>query len=361
MRSIWLRWVGLLDTRETAESLAAVRIVVGATVLLTLAHAWWSGATAFWVATAHGGVGATEPGVLDLFGGLTERNVDALLVLGLAASALLTVGRCTRAAALVTWVCFRTLAFSNPLSGGSGDNVVSNVLLIVLLSGSGRAWSLDALRVPGSAMVSAWPRYLAIGQLVTIYLSAGWHKASGAWMPFGSLDAIWYVVHNPIWQRRMLFFDGDVIGRLSQLATFTTWLFEISSPLLLLAFYFRATPQRPGHLRRWFNRWDFRAKYLVVGFCLHLGIELILEVGAFFGGMMALYAACFHPDELRALASRVRRHGCRRNGTGPARGASTDGSGATSGDTGIGIGLGRNPCGASQNCHATKGCAQERV
>jgi hypothetical protein len=300
--------VAILDTREAPESLAAMRIVVGATVLLTLAHAWWSGAAAFWVATAHGGVGATEPGVLRLVGGLTARNVGALLVIGLAASALLLVGRYTRTAAFVTWLCFRTLAFSNPLSGGSGDAVVSNALLIVLLSGAGGAWSVDALRTPGDVTVPAWPRYLAVGQLVTIYLSAGWHKASGAWMPFGSLDAIWYVVHNPTWQRRTFFFDGDVVGRFSQLATFTTWLFEISSPLLLVAFYFRATGQRPGRLRRWFNRWDFRAKYLAVGFCLHLGIELTLEVGAFFGGMMALYAACLHPNEWRALAGWVRRY-----------------------------------------------------
>ena len=307
MRSVWLRWVALLDNREGPESLAAARIVVGATVLLTLAHAWWSGAAAFWIATADGGVGATEPGVLALVGGLTGRNVGALLIVGIAGSALLTVGRYTRAAALVTWLCFRTLAFSNPLSGGSGDDVVSNALLIVLLSSAGRAWSLDALRTPGGATVPAWPRYLAIGQLVTIYLSAGWHKASGAWMPFGSLDAIWYVVHNPIWQRGTLPLEGDLVGRLSQLATFTTWLFEISSPLLLLAFYFRATAERPGLLRRWFNRLDFRAKYLAVGFCLHFGIELTLEVGTFFGGMMALYAACLHPEEWRALVGWIRR------------------------------------------------------
>jgi len=92
MKSGWLRWVALLDTREAPESLAAVRIVVGATVLLTLAHAWWSGAAAFWVATAQGGVGATEPGVLEIAGGLTGLNVRALLIVGLAAGAMLTLG-----------------------------------------------------------------------------------------------------------------------------------------------------------------------------------------------------------------------------------------------------------------------------
>jgi hypothetical protein len=307
MTSIWRRWVALLDTRESAESLAVMRIAIGATTLLTLANAWASGVAAeLWVAPDHGGVGATDPGVLGLLGGLSWTNVRAVLAVGLVASASLTIGCFTRTAALVAWLAFRTLAFCNPASGGAGDDVVSNALFIVLLSGAGRTWSVDAHRSPRDTAAPAWPRYLAIGQLVTIYFSAGWHKASGSWMPNGSLDAVWYSLHNPVWQRRP-FATGVLAGRLSQAATLATWLFEISSPLLLLAFYFRATAGRPGFLRRWFNRWDVRAKYLAFGLCLHLGIELTMEVGAFFGGILALYACCLHPSEWSELAGLPRR------------------------------------------------------
>jgi hypothetical protein len=301
----WRAWVGLLARREPPEALAAIRIVIGATVLLTLAHAWWSGAaTALWVSPDQGGIGPNEPGLMRLLGGATPANVRAFLALGIGASTLLTLGRFTRASAIVAWLVFRTLAFANPMSGGSGDDVVANVLLFVVLADSGKGWSLDARRLPPRTAVLAWPRYVAIGQLVAIYTSAGWHKMSASWMPLGSLDAVWYSVQNPLWQRWPVP-ASTILGRLAQAATLATWLFEVSSPLLLLAFWFRATSARPGRVRAWFNRHDARAKYLLVGLCIHLGIELTMEVGAFFGGMMALYAACVHPNEWRALAARV--------------------------------------------------------
>jgi hypothetical protein len=309
MMRAWRRWVRLLDTREPPESLAAMRIIVGATTFLTLAHAWWSGAAAaLWVSSDHGGATTTDPFLLDLVGGSTWPNVRALLVIGLVASAMLVVGRFTRAAAIVSLLTFRTLAFSNPWSGGSGDDVVSNALLIVALSSAGAAWSLDARKLarPTEVLVMAWPRYLAIGQLIVIYTCAGWCKMSASWMPHGSLDAVWYSIQNPIWQRHPMPVSS-VVGRIAQAATLTTWLFETSAPILFVAFYFRATRDRAGRVRRWFNRWDVRARYLTVGLCLHLGIELTMEVGAFFGGMMALYAACMHPTEWQSLASRAAR------------------------------------------------------
>lgn len=295
--SAWRRWVALLDTREPPESLAAVRIVVGATVLLTLARAWWSGAAAaVWVASDRGGAGASEPGLLEFAGGLGWTQVRALLVVGLVASTFVIAGRFTRVASFVAWLSFRTLAFSNPASGASGDDILSHLLVLLMLSGAGRAWSLGAR--PDAIVVPAWPRYVAIGQLVAIYVSAGWQKTSASWMPHGSLDAVWYALQNPMWARWSVP-TGALAGRVAQAATLATWLFEMSSPLLLLAFYFRATADRPGRVRRWFNRHDVRAKYLAIGLCVHVGIELTMEVGTFFGGMMALYAACIHPTEWR--------------------------------------------------------------
>lgn len=295
--SVWRRWVALLDTREPPESLAAMRIVVGATVLLTLARAWWSGAAAaVWVASDRGGAGASEPGILELAGGLEWPYVRALLVVGLVASAFLVAGRFTRVAAFVTWIAFRTLASSNPASGASGDDILSHLLFLLMLSGAGGAWSFDARS--HATVVPAWPRYVAIAQLIAIYVSAGWQKTSASWMPHGSLDAVWYALQNPMWAKWSAP-TSALAGRVAQAATLATWLFEIASPLLLVAFYFRATAKRSGRVRRWCNRHDVRAKYLAIGLCVHIGIELTMEVGTFFGGMMALYAACIHPTEWR--------------------------------------------------------------
>jgi hypothetical protein len=302
----WRRWVALLDTREPASALAASRMVVAATVFVTLLHAWLTGvASSLWVAPELGGVGPNAPGLLRFVGGASWPNVRALLLITVASSGLLGLGLFTRPAAAVTWLGFHTLAFLNPLSGGSGDDVVSNVLFLIMLSGAGKTWSLDARWFGGASTVTAWPRYLLIGQMIAIYTAAGWHKMSASWLPVGSLDAVWYSLTNPIWQRRAVA-PSILLGRVAQAATLTTWMFEVSAPLLLVAFYFRATADRTGRWRRWFNRWDFRARYLMVGFCLHLGIELTMEVGAFFGGMMALYAACLHPVEWQAIARRAR-------------------------------------------------------
>jgi len=50
-----------------------------------------------------------------------------------------------------------------------------------------------------------------------------------------------------------------------------------------------------------------RSIYLAIGFVLHLGIFLTLEVGPFLGGVLACYAACFSPAEWSAALDRVRR------------------------------------------------------
>jgi hypothetical protein len=300
---LWSRWVRLLDTRESGESLALFRIVAAATVLGTLAHAWWSGAALLlWVAPERGGVGDGVGGPLAWLGGAGPLQIRILLFVALTSAALLAVGLFTRASAVLTWLCTRALLFANPWSGGAGDEVLANALFILLFADSGRVWSLDARR-RAPRLVPAWPRYLAIGQLCTIYIGAGWHKMSASWMPHGSLDAVWYSLHNPLWQRWPMP-TGAWLGRLSQALTLGTWLFEVSAPLLLLAFYFRATAARPGRLRAGFNRWDVRALYLAFGLCLHLGIEATMEVGCFFGAMLSLYACCLTPSEWRRLRAR---------------------------------------------------------
>jgi hypothetical protein len=304
--SRWQRWVRLLDTREPAHSLAAMRMFAGATLLWTLGNAWSSGAArALWIAPEHGGIGPFDPGLFRFLGGATWPHVRAVLALTLVAGAFLLAGAFTRVAAVIAWLGFAALTRLNPWSGGAGDQVLSNALFILLFAQSGAAWSFDA-RGRSASLVPAWPRYLAIGQLITIYASTGGNKFSAAWLPGGRLDAVWYTLQNPLFQRwEMLWVAPWAV--ITRALTLITWLFEVSAPLLLLAFYFRATSERPGRVRRWFNRWDFRACYLALGFCLHVGIEVTMEVGAFFGAMLTLYTACLHPSEWLKLRGALRR------------------------------------------------------
>jgi hypothetical protein len=82
---------------------------------------------------------------------------------------------------------------------------------------------------------------------------------------------------------------------------------------MLLAYWYRNTPDRPGRLRAWFNRVNFLHVYLLVGAIFHLGTHLSLQLGIFPFAVLALYPAAFRPDEWGrwggALRARLARSG----------------------------------------------------
>lgn len=306
MTRLWRRWVALLDRREDAAALALCRILAAVTLFHHLVATWMSGAHAMvWIDVEHGGMRRLNPGLLDHVGGASPATVQGVMLAGTIAAVMLGAGAFTRVAAVIAWLSFRTLVGLNDHSGGSSDELLVNVLFLLMLSGCGDALSFDA-RVRGkTAPVPAWPRYVLIGQLVLMYWMTALQKVSAGWIPGGPLDALWFILQQPTWQRTSMTWLAPLYP-VTQLATAVTWFFEQAAPLLLLAFFFRDTADRPGRVRAWFNRVDFRAKYLAVGLVLHLGIWATLEVGPFLGTVLALYACCFHPDEWRRAAARWR-------------------------------------------------------
>lgn len=307
VRAAWSGWVAFLAEREGAESLAIARVIAGVTLARHVLAMWTSGvAGALWVDRAHGGYTTVEAGWLAAFGGATPGVVHALMAVTALAGVLLALGLFTRAAAVVAWLGFTRLCALNWQSGGSSDELLVNVLFLLALSGCGAAWSLDSMR-RGAAprTVPAWPRRLLVFQLVLLYFTTALQKVSVSWIPFGPMDALWYILQQPTWQKHDMQWLAPFF-RLTQLATLTTWLFEMSAPLLLLAMWHRRTPDRTGRVRRLFARVHFRTAYLVLGLALHLGIWATLEVGPFLGGILALYAACFSPREWSVLLAMTR-------------------------------------------------------
>ena len=300
----WKRWADLLDHRDDATSLALARIVAGYTVWLHLVTMWTSGAgLGVWVSVKFGGLRDTDLDWLERFGGATPLNIKILMGLGIASAALMGLGVFTRVTTVLTWLCWRTLTGLNDHSGGSSDDLLVNGLFVLMFSGCGGALSFDRRGQP-PALVPVWPRYVLIGQLVIVYWTTGLQKVSAAWLPGGPLDALWYIFQQPSWHRVPMYWLARVYP-LTQIATLVTWVFEQSAPLLLLAFWYRYTRDRPGRVRALFNRFDFRSLYLAVGVMLHVGIWLTMEVGPFFGGMLVLYCCCFTGVELRAFAARA--------------------------------------------------------
>ncbi len=305
MNAVWRRWVELLDRKEAATGLALCRIVAAFTVCLHLVTMWTSGAAfGVWVSVQFGGIRDTDLNWLEPFGGATPLNIRLVLGLGIFSSALMALGVFTPVTTALTWLTFRLLTGLNNHSGGSSDDLLVNILFILMFSRCGGALSFDRLKQP-PAEVPVWPRYVLIGQLVLVYWMTGLQKVSAAWLPGGSLDALWYIFQQPSWQRTSMLWLAPVYP-LTQLGTLVAWTFEQSAPLLLLAFWFRYTPERQGRVRAFFNRIDFRTLYLALGMMLHLGIWLTLEVGPFFGGVFALYVCCYTHDEYRAFVGWLR-------------------------------------------------------
>ena len=303
----WRRWVAFLGEREDATSLAIARIVAGVTLVHHLFVMWVTGvATSVWVSEEHGGWRSLDEGWVEWIGGATPGTTLALLAITAIAGVLFTAGLFTRASAFVAWFGFSTLADYNSHSGGSSDELLISVLFLLMFSGCGRRLSLDARLRGGETDAPAWPRRLLLFQLVLMYWTTALQKVSSSWVPGGPLDALWYILQQPTWQKYDMQWLAPAYP-VTQLATLVTWVFEHIAPLLLLAYWYRRTADRPGRVRGWFNRVPFRDAYLATGFLLHLGIWLTMEVGPFFGAVLAIYAACFHPAEWQALARRVTR------------------------------------------------------
>lgn len=300
--SAWSRWVALLERREDGASLAMCRIVASIGVLWEVIEAWSShAAAAMWVDQRFGGVrGIDRPGVLAWFGGANPRNVSALIIVSVLASLLSLLGLFGRVAIPITWLCWRTIAGLNDHSGGSGDDLLVNVLFVLMFADTTRAFSLDARLRGRTGEVMAWPRYVIIAQLAVMYEATALQKISAGWVPWGPLDALWYVLQQPTWQRFSMRWVAPFY-RITQAGSLFTWLFENGALVFALAMYFRATRERPGRLRAWFNKVDVRKWYLLAGLALHCGISTLMDVGSFFPAVMACYTCCVTPAEWRRI------------------------------------------------------------
>ncbi len=294
-------WVALWDRRESPISLALVRILVATALLVDLLPLGPLGLVEAVFAPAPLGLGHLDgrPNAHELYGVLEPSSATALWALLCAALAAFGAGLFTRASGLVALFLYAQLALVLPLADRGIDMAFRNALLLLSLAPSGHALGIDARRATGSwighASAPAWGRQLMVVQLVVIYFLAGVQKVGLAWWPAGDWSALWLVLQDPAVAR---FPGGDVPYRITQFTTLSTVVFEWSAGLLPLAFLYRYRQKALGTA--------FRNVWVAAGVALHLGIAVTMNLGIFPWGMLALYPAFFHPDELRAAASRVR-------------------------------------------------------
>lgn len=298
----WRHWVGLAARREPAAAVALVRMGVGTAITLHFLRLWATGTWRWiWLPPEAGGVVPLRASSLDLIG-VSPGLVEAVLLAGIAASALLAVGLATPVAAVLSALAWNVLTGLGPNSGGSYDFLGSNILFLLVFAGSGRALAVDSWlrsrRGLAPLTVPAWPRWLLLWQLVVMYDTTAWQKVSAGWVPGGPADALWFILQQPTWHHVDMRWLAPLYP-LTQAATLLTWCFEHASPLLLLGAWCRHTRTRKGWLRAQFNRIDVRVPFLLVGVLLHVQIEALMEVGCFSSFTLALYLAAFSGDEVR--------------------------------------------------------------
>ena len=320
MSGRWRWWVNLTSEVEHPRVLAAIRIAV-ATMLLWdfLSIGYYDLVTVLFAPEPAGGVSnllqwKKIPWVYQVFPPTAGTAWAVYLTVVLSATSLL-LGWFSRTSALILLVAYAQTALITPAGDRGIDLLLRNVLMILACSRCGNTWSADAWWNTRSwagdgSPVPAWPRYILILQLVVMYFTAGIAKFSMPWMPMGGYSALFLLLQDPAVAR----FDFAWLERvypLTQIATGITINWEYSAPVLLLVYYYRTTPDRPGRLRAFCLRYKVHFWWLGIGVLFHLGIFVSLELGIFPWAMLGLYFCFLHPDELDAALRWLRRDGAK--------------------------------------------------
>ncbi|MCA9571058.1 MAG: HTTM domain-containing protein [Myxococcales bacterium] len=299
---MWTRFVAFLNRQEPATSLAVFRMGVGLALVLTVGQVVWGGILdAVWVDRAYGGLHAIHPrGLVALLGGATPGNIHGLAAVSIGLGILLTLGLGGRLTAFMAVQVTRSLLHVNLYADAAYDSLLTNALWLCVLAPTTRTLSLDAWLETGSpvstATVGVWARYLVVWQLVVMYTSTGWQKLSSTWVPGGDLSALYYILEMPSFILRDLPWLHRVYP-LTQVGTLISWLWEVTGPLLLLAFWASEVPDRPQRVARWLVRARVRELYMAIGLVMHVSLLFLMELGPFGFTSLVFYAALVHPRE----------------------------------------------------------------
>ena len=262
-----------------AERLAALRIGLAAVLLLDVLWLHLPNAANFF---GGGSLGSPEifAGRLrsgwswSLLAGVSDHHVwlAALSVWAVAAACLL-LGIFPRVAAGVAWALAISVQHANPYLDNSGDNVRQIVLLYLMLSPCGAAWSFanwwkrrhDRDRRP--AFIHPWPLRLLLVQMMAIYLVNGIYKLAGS--DWRSGEMMHHVLANVQWTHFSYNHLPLLPGAVAAM-TWTTLVWELGFPVLVLS------PK-------------LRTPTLWIGVLFHLGTAVLLTLSLFSLYMLCLY------------------------------------------------------------------------
>lgn len=309
LRGAWQTWVRIWDLKEHPRSMALIRVCLGLVMLWDLGAVARLGLVPALMGTeAAGGLSATfRSGAPALWAQLVPQQPGsawALWVAMVAATVLFTVGLAARPAMVAFVLLSAQWEWQLPEASRGIESLIRIALLILAFSESDRWLSVRAWRETGSVWgegraVPAWPRHLMVVQLVLMYFLAGVQKFGLDWSPAHNFSALYLILQDPaIANARYDWLLDEPWLTVTRVGTAGTMAWEWAAPLLLLAYWYRFTPERPGRVRAFVLRWRLHLVWAAIGVVFHLGIALTMALGIFPFAMLACYFAFVHPDEL---------------------------------------------------------------
>ena len=276
--NLWQWWVDRRSRPYDNRLLALTRILMAVCVLGDLASLAWVGLVPdYFVLHEHGGL-SIFAGSGYWFASLGPAVGPVLYGVTAVCMTLVAVGLWVRPATLLGVLAYAQLGALNPAGDRAVDRVIRTALLLLMFSQAHRCYAL-ANRLRGLAPVretTAWVADVLRWLLVLIYLSAGFAKfGTGGWfMPQGD-PHLFRIMTSPLDAR--LDPDLPIFRRLMPLFHMGGWAtmaLELGAPVMLT---------------RWAPWWA------AVGLVMHLGIAVMMKLGMFSWGMLALYPILFGP------------------------------------------------------------------
>ena len=308
LRGAWADWEAFWDEREHPISLSLVRILLGLCWVYDFLHIWALDLV----------IPLFGPGEIGGFSDALMREDTPLMyrllpgielvarghhaVMTLAALSIL-VGFFTRTSCVVLLVAWAQFVEVLPYADRGIDTLSRLALVVMMVSGAGRAYSIDALIRTGSLVgdgrpIFAYARRLLILQLVVMYFGAGIQKVGLTWWPMGHFAALYFSLLDPAvaafdfrWLRDQPWFFFTQVG------TAVTMLYQLTYPLVLPLFWWRRHPERAGRFGRWAVRWHVEWLWIGIGGIFHVALAISMNLGIFPWAMLALYPAWLHPHE----------------------------------------------------------------
>ena len=305
----WTRLVDAFAAEERGTTLALWRIAVGAVLWVDLTSTWLRGAhSVVFHPPAAGGFRPLPPAshwLWSLAGPPGAVHADVALAAAWLGASAVVLGIGTRVAAAIALVSAQALWSLNGYSGGGHDRMITISLFVLVLAHSDATLSLRSKLATGawrsSARVKRWPRALITWNLTLIYTATGLVKFNGAWMPTGSMDAVYRALSMPHYARNgSALWVAQHLTPLTQLGAVVTLIWELTFLAVPLWLLLRASRWGPTVARV-----DVRALYVAVGLVMHGTLFVFLDLGPFGPITVAWYLVLFRPDELERWLPRL--------------------------------------------------------